>query len=60
MIRGGAHAAPRLGAGEDDELLARHVDVRDAHFNKQDIFAYNATAKAAHAYNKLIAELFHL
>lgn len=41
-------------------VIPRNVDVRDAHFNKQDIFAYNATAKAAHAYNKLITELFHL
>jgi chromosome partitioning protein len=32
-------------------IIPRNVDIRDAHFNKQDIFSYNASAKA---------ELFHL
>ncbi len=41
-------------------VIPRNVDVRDAHFNKQDIFGYNKNATAAHAYNKLIAELFQL
>jgi chromosome partitioning protein len=41
-------------------IIPRNVDIRDAHFNKQDIFSYNASAKAAVAYDKLIAELFHL
>jgi chromosome partitioning protein len=41
-------------------IIPRNVDIRDAHFNKQDIFGYNASAKAAVAYDKLIAELFHL
>jgi chromosome partitioning protein len=41
-------------------VIPRNVDIRDAHFNKQDIFAYNKQASAAHAYNKLIAELFQL
>ena len=41
-------------------VIPRNVDVRDAHFNKQDIFSYNSSAKSAQAYNKLIVELFHL
>jgi chromosome partitioning protein len=41
-------------------VIPRNVDIRDAHFNKQDIFAYNKDAKTSHAYNKLIAELFNL
>lgn len=39
-------------------VIPRNVDIRDAHFNKQDIFSFNPNAKAAHAYNKLIDELF--
>jgi chromosome partitioning protein len=41
-------------------VIPRNVDIRDAHFNKQDIFGYNASAKSANAYNKLISELFDL
>src|SRR6266545_305674 len=41
-------------------VIPRNVDIRDAHFNKQDIFSYNASAKAAQAYNKLITELFQV
>lgn len=41
-------------------VIPRNVDIRDAHFNKQDIFSYNASAKAAQAYSKLITELFQL
>ena len=41
-------------------IIPRNVDIRDAHFNKQDIFSYNASAKAAVAYDKLITELFRL
>jgi chromosome partitioning protein len=41
-------------------VIPRTVDIRDAHFNKQDIIGYNKNASAAHAYNKLIAELFQL
>jgi chromosome partitioning protein len=41
-------------------VIPRNVDIRDAHFNKQDIFGYSPNAKAAHAYNKLIFELFQL
>jgi chromosome partitioning protein len=39
-------------------VIPRNVDIRDAHFNKQDIFAFSPHAKAAHAYGKLIDELF--
>ncbi len=41
-------------------VIPRNVDIRDAHFNKKDIFGYSPNAKAAQAYDKLIAELFHL
>lgn len=39
-------------------VIPRNTDLRDAHFNKQDIFSFNPNAKAAHAYQKLIKELF--
>jgi chromosome partitioning protein len=39
-------------------VILRNTDLRDAHFNKQDIFSFNARAKAALAYDKLIRELF--
>jgi len=41
-------------------VIPRNTDLRDAHFSKQDVFSYNPNASAAHAYNKLIAELFNL
>lgn len=41
-------------------VIPRNVDIKDAHFNKQDIFSYNPKAKAALAYQKLIRELFQL
>ncbi len=41
-------------------IIPRNTDLRDAHFNKQDIFSFNAHAKGATAYNKLIEELFML
>ncbi len=41
-------------------IIPRNTDIRDAHFNKQDIFSFNPNAKAALAYNKLIKELFNL
>src|SRR3954466_7014633 len=41
-------------------IIPRNTDVRDAHFNKQDIFGYNANASAANAYSKLIREMFEL
>lgn len=39
-------------------IIPRNTDIRDAHFNKQDIFAFNPEAKSALAYKKLIQELF--
>lgn len=41
-------------------IIPRNTDLRDAHFNQKDIFAFNPKAKAALAYNKLIHELFDL
>ena len=41
-------------------VIPKNVDLREAHFSQQDIFAYNPAAKAAHAYNNLIKELFGL
>jgi chromosome partitioning protein len=39
-------------------IIPRNTDLRDAHFNKQDIFGFNPHAKGAAAYEKLIKELF--
>jgi len=39
-------------------VIPKNVDLREAHFNRQDIFAYNPGAKAAHAYQALTKELF--
>src|SRR5919199_61164 len=39
-------------------VIPRNTDLRDAHFQKQDIFSFNPRAKAALAYDKLIEELF--
>jgi chromosome partitioning protein len=41
-------------------IIPKNTDLRDAHFNKKDIFDFNDKAKAALAYNKLINELFSL
>jgi chromosome partitioning protein len=41
-------------------VIPRNTDIREAHMNKQDIFSYNPAAPAAHAYEKLIKELFAL
>lgn len=38
--------------------IARNTDLRDAHFQKQDIFSYNPRCKAALGYDKLIREVF--
>lgn len=38
-------------------IIPRNTDIRDAHFNKKDIFTFNSKAKTAIAYQKLIAEL---
>lgn len=39
-------------------VIPRNTDLRDAHFQKQDIFSYNSKSAAAQAYAKLIEELF--
>ena len=39
-------------------VIPKNVDLKDAHFKQQDIFAYNPNAKAAHAYHNVIQELF--
>ena len=39
-------------------VIPRNTDVRDAHFQKQDIFAYSPHSKSAEAYGRLIEELF--
>ena len=39
-------------------VIPMNTDIRDAHFNKQDVFAYNAHSKSAQAYGRLIEELF--
>jgi chromosome partitioning protein len=41
-----------------DTIIPRNTDLRDAHFNKQDIFSFNPTSKSAEAYDRLIEELF--
>ncbi|MEU9570907.1 ParA family protein [Streptomyces massasporeus] len=41
-------------------VIPRNTDLRDAHFQKRDIFSFNPKSAAALAYNKLIAELFHV
>jgi chromosome partitioning protein len=39
-------------------VIPRNTDLRDAHFQKQDIFSFAPRAKAALAYDKLIREIF--
>jgi chromosome partitioning protein len=39
-------------------VIPRNTDIRDAHFNRQDIFSFNPHAKSALAYDKLLHELF--
>lgn len=39
-------------------IIPRNTDLRDAHFAKQDIFAYNPSAKGSLAYARLIEELY--
>lgn len=38
-------------------IIPRNTDIRDAHFNKQDIFKFNPKAKSAMAYDHFIEEL---
>lgn len=39
-------------------IIPKNVDLRDAHFNRQDIFTYNNASKGAQAYERLITEVF--
>ena len=39
-------------------VIPRNTDLRDAHFQKQDIFSFNAKSHAAQAYEKFIKEFF--
>ncbi|MGD8457509.1 MAG: ParA family protein [Anaerolineales bacterium] len=39
-------------------IIPRNTDLRDAHFNKEDIFTHSPKSKGAEAYKKLIGELF--
>jgi chromosome partitioning protein len=39
-------------------VIPRNTDLRDAHYQRTDIFTWNPHAKAALAYDKLIRELF--
>jgi chromosome partitioning protein len=39
-------------------VIPRNTDLRDAHFDKKDIFSFNAKSTAAQAYEKFIKELF--
>ncbi|GIL13924.1 MAG: sporulation initiation inhibitor Soj [Chloroflexota bacterium] len=41
-------------------IIPRNTDIKDAHFNKQDVFAFSPRSKSALAYQKLIGELFSL
>jgi chromosome partitioning protein len=41
-------------------VIPRNTDLRDAHFNRQDVFTFNEKSAAARAYNKLILELFNV
>lgn len=39
-------------------IIPRNVELKDASFNKQDIFTYSPDSKAAEAYQRLIEEVF--
>ena len=41
-------------------IIPRNTDIRDAHFNKKDIFTYAPDSKSAQAYARLLVELFPL
>lgn len=41
-------------------LIPRNTDIRDAHFNRKDIFTYAPVSKSAEAYTRLLIELFQL
>ena len=39
-------------------IIPRNTDIRDAHFNRQDIFSFSPHSKSASAYERLIEEIF--
>jgi chromosome partitioning protein len=39
-------------------IIPRNVDLKDASFNKQDIFTYAPDSRSAQAYRRLIEEVF--
>src|SRR5829696_7016256 len=39
-------------------VIPKNVDIREAHFKQQDIFAYSPHSKSARAYEQLITELY--
>ncbi len=39
-------------------IIPRNTDIRDAHFNKKDVFTYAPDSKSAQAYARLLVELF--
>ena len=41
-------------------IIPRNTDLRDAHFDRKDVFSYDPKSHAALAYDKLIKELFDL
>jgi chromosome partitioning protein len=41
-------------------VIPQNTDLRDAHFNKKDVFTFNAKSPSARAYSKLITELFDI
>lgn len=41
-------------------IIPRNTDIRDAHFNKKDVFTYAPDSKSAQAYARLLVELFHV
>ena len=40
-------------------IIPRNTDIRDAHFQKQDVFTFSPQSKSAQAYSRLIDELFY-
>jgi chromosome partitioning protein len=41
-----------------ETIIPKNVDLRDAHFNQQDIYTYSGQSKGAQAYGRLIHEVF--
>jgi chromosome partitioning protein len=41
-------------------VIPQNTDLRDAHFNKKDVFTFNSKSPSARAYSKLITELFNI